>query len=195
MSYNYNLSFIQRAKSKDETRFNLCSVFRDTDTVVATDGHRLHFHNVETIETPFFIESIGCSDIKTYPDYKRVLPTTSPQASYSLIVNRDTTKLLKLALPLCKHFDRSMPCLFSFGKDGIILSNIPKSKVQFMITLPCEHVAGIETSLVCQLNLQYFIDGLLDGIAIIDLWDNCNPIVIKNNCGNALIMPMKIETK
>ena len=50
------LEYVEIAKSRDEGRYNMTGIYRDTERLVATDGHRLHMvDGMPKIDKPHFL--------------------------------------------------------------------------------------------------------------------------------------------
>lgn len=153
------LKYIELAKSKDESRYNLTSVYRDKNHLVATDGHRLHMSNGLPDAKPHFLDGTDA----TFPDYEQVLPKTPPMGriEYVHIGNNGKRILntLKQLAKLVSNYDKAHVGI------KLICEKEKPVKIGFKHPeLTFEHV--IESfvyngpSLEMGLNLNYLIDAL-----------------------------------
>lgn len=65
------MKYLELAVSKDATRYNMTSIFRDHDCMVATDGYRLHrVSGLPRIDKPHLLDG---SDHQ-FPNYDYIMP-------------------------------------------------------------------------------------------------------------------------
>ena len=68
------MKYLETAVSKDPSRYNLCSIYRDTDRMVATDGYRLHMvTDLPKIDKPHLLNGTDAQ----FPDYMQVIPQST----------------------------------------------------------------------------------------------------------------------
>lgn len=148
--------WLNRAVSKDETRYSLNQVWRDKEESVATDGHRLHIYKeLNRIENPVNKNKLG--DDYDYPDYKQVIPVTNSSDKVMMPVTKELVTLLNTLLKTCKKSDQSVDIAVS--EDRLTISYLDGFlSWSFGITVDSSFIEVRET----RLNLKYFIDALLE---------------------------------
>jgi DNA polymerase III sliding clamp (beta) subunit (PCNA family) len=88
------LDYVKLACSKDERRDNLMHVYRDTDRLVATDGHRLHWCNGLENQPKGYVDG---QDHGEFPDYQHVMPKGVASASLTFDASNAVHLLMRLA--------------------------------------------------------------------------------------------------
>ena len=85
------MKYLETAVSKDPSRYNMCSIYRDTDCMVATDGYRLHMvSGLPKIDKPHLLDGTDAQ----FPDYTVVIPQ-STQRLVSIRLDKKQLKALK----------------------------------------------------------------------------------------------------
>ena len=80
------MDFVKIAVSTDDYKFQLQKVYRDTEYLVATNGHRLHYSNgLPKVEVGHYVDG---STAHQFPEWKQILPTTSPVVSVELKLDK-----------------------------------------------------------------------------------------------------------
>lgn len=91
MTTENSMKFVELAVSKDQTRYNLCGMYRDKKHLVGTDGHRIHFANgLPEIETGHYLNGIDAQ----FPDWNQVLPKVEPVSVFILKLDKDVINFL-----------------------------------------------------------------------------------------------------
>lgn len=196
------LQFVKLAVSKDHGRYNMTSVYRDTDCFVATDGHRLHRQPAPKIDKPHFIDGMDAE----FPNYKLVLPQAgkAPVASCTMQVDKELIKVVQAVVKLASLKDKVCHgCKFTLEQKRIIVA-FEQRGVTASFDIPLTSSKG---EMTIGLNLSYFLDvlkGACDGMAkhvqnngfevTVDFYgDNtithfqCGPI------GDAILMPIRLD--
>ena len=65
-----DLDWVRLACSKDISRYNLVEVYRDKNTLVATDGYRMHLSNSLPDMAPHYLSGLDAE----FPDYTQIMP-------------------------------------------------------------------------------------------------------------------------
>ena len=189
------LEYVELAKSKDKTRFNLCDVYRAKDRFIATDGHRMHWFISTPIAEPFFIS--GEKGLE-FPDYSAVLPSAEPLVSIEVHSLDLISKHLKALLALAKASDK-MPCVtLTFKDNKLTFTHTNRAGVLGVVEHQTIEQAG---SFECSYRLDYLLDALALGLekrgsvpTIEFRGESAALIVCYNNhdvCG--LVMPCRLK--
>lgn len=184
-----NLKYVQLAVCADKTRFNLCSVYRDKNHFIATDGSRLHMANSLPDMQPHYIDNLDAQ----FPDVWQVIPRSTPigQAHYdSKFHGKEVLKTLKAILKLTDHTWHKITLICVSGIDlKLALMHNGLSLTYQLVGWP---YLGQDIE-VC-LNLDYFIDAisyLAERPCTINLYSELGPIKIESNDLSAIVMPLK----
>jgi len=80
------IDILKKAVAKNDARYYLNYIYIDDKNIVATDGHRLSMYsNDDNLAPGFYNKNMNKCDIgATYPDYKRVIPTTNREIEINL---------------------------------------------------------------------------------------------------------------
>lgn len=188
-----NIDYLKRAISKDDTRFNLQGIYRGKDRAYATDGHRLHYAELDSIETPFWLLNPMSCGIDSFPDCSRVFPNVDPLLTVMThATKKDILKNLKNVLTIAKDYSKHTPlALFTFSAEKIVIQSYD-TDISWEYTINCNNTVNVISEITIPLNLQYFIDGLYEGHNVIEIYPHTHPIIIKTEAGNAVIMPCKL---
>lgn len=182
------LDFVKLAVSKDPARYNLGSVYRDTESLVATDGHRLHYTNgQEKIAKGFYLDGLEAQ----FPDYKQILPTA--KYLHAIVLNTHAHKELKPALTIAKLIDkRESSALFTVKGNKLIISVGTINDIyQLTVNLNC----GSDADFTFNMNLSYFVDALLCSTTsevILKFWNQASVLEFEGNLGKAYVMPLRM---
>ena len=142
-SYDY----VNLAISKDKFKPNLNDVYRDKESLVATDGHRIHWTNgLPPIEQGYYISG-GDSQ---FPEWQLALPQNIYSLSIYFSKNhyKDLTARLKL-------LDKKQIVKISFNIDKklIITSNQFKYELDILVGIP-------PIDITFSINLAYLLSAL-----------------------------------
>jgi DNA polymerase III sliding clamp (beta) subunit (PCNA family) len=158
------MKWLELATSKDKTRFNLNSVYRDATALVATDGHRLHLSNGLPEVTPHYTDGTDAE----YPDWKQVMPDAGRhnylKLAFSPVLSfTDTKQFLtrcKKIATLLKSYQK-IPTVKLSAFDGSASIDFAFDGLKLSLTLPCEIVKhDREQFEPIGLNFLYFVDAL-----------------------------------
>lgn len=186
------LEFCKLACSKDESRYNLNQVYRDTESFVATDGHRLHYVNGQLkLDKGFFPD--GCDG--EFPDYKQVFPSSDAIGECEL--SQSDYENMKALLSTVKFSDKKgCSVLLHLTKEGSSIKFL-NSPFSLELKLDCVYT-GEEFKAV--INLQYMVEAMtkpskfLSIAGKLTVYGGLKPIIIErmleSGMGKALIMPM-----
>lgn len=191
------LKYIELAKSKDETRFNLCAVYRDKNHLVATDGHRLHMSNGLPDATPGYLNGLDAQ----FPDYAQILPKTKEAGEVEYVhIGSDGKAILqtlKAIASLVKLEDRAeikTKWVFEDQKPVRVAYNGTYTKLDYEI----EAMKYQGKPFTLGVNLSYMIDALsyiIDTSCEIKIWSELSPIRI-DSLGDgkltAIVMPCRL---
>lgn len=154
------IDYITRAVSTDESRYNLTSAYRDTDKLVATDGHRLHYSILEKTDSPHFLNPTIQGE---YPNVDAVLTglNTNP---IRCAFKPKKLELKQLGLIAKLNPLKSCPVLLSGEDEHLTLKLESLHGVKASLTFETSEVFDLEwTALI---NLRYFIDALIPGQSV-----------------------------
>lgn len=197
------LNFVNKAIDKKTLNYNMLYPYRDTDKLVATDGHRIHFVNQPKIEKPYFI---GAECELTFPDYSRVLPSDSSLFTFEIGLTDSDYKAIKLITECAKFYGKKQPCTkLDLGKNdlGHFFKLSTHNYTKEPTYLNASHKSAFYSDSAHELltsvfiNPIYLIDALPESqkhgasIINIDIFKQGYPILIHNDIGTACIMPMK----
>ena len=192
-------TFINRACSKDKTRYNLLHAYRDIDCLVATDGHRMHYIEQPKIERAFSLShEIGIE----YPDYRQCIPDVS-SGEYNCIKFQPSKTFLKRLLAIAKLDGAKTPCFeLSIEDESITRIDITcKNRDPFFFAQVGEDLEVVKKvnnkRFTCGINPFFLHDALIDCAEILTKLyykDSSSPLIIEHyNGARALIMPMRIS--
>lgn len=189
--------YIELAKSKDTTRFNLQHVYRDVNHIVATDGHRMHFANSLPDANPHFIDGYDGA----FPEWKQIIPKQVPTGKIEYChIGQNATRVLKVLkqiLSLAKDNDRG--CCVELHLDDEKPVTIKLKAASLNVTL--EHVTPFTYTgepVVIGVNLSYFNDAisfLKDHSFTIDIHGELGPMQVHamGESIKAILMPMRLK--
>lgn len=185
--------FVELAVSKDENRYNICSIYRDKTELVATDGHRLHLQRGLPELTPHYIDGLDAN----FPDWQEVYPKTDTVSEAVIRVDSAIVKKLKAFNGMLKSltdknckieitFDQNCMSIKTGGAIVIYWVNICKSEIR----------KG--KSFTISLDGNYFFDALSlapkhGEFYTIEYRSELSPVIIKRSLANeeALIGQMR----
>lgn len=187
------LDYIKLAVSKDKTRYNICSIYRDKNHFVATDGHRLHYANGLPDADPHFIDGRDAQ----YPDWKQVLPNSTKEVLS--IKHNDYINALKPFLEFIPKIGRyKREAVKVEGKNGVVEFNYTDKDRG--LNLSCKIIGGSDFD-----STGYGAKYLLDALKPLEkmknetatfILDDINaPLRIEYRAfnGKAVIMPCRFE--
>jgi DNA polymerase III sliding clamp (beta) subunit (PCNA family) len=190
------MEYLELATSKDETRSNLCAIWRDKTELVATDGHRLHLqYNLPAIEKPHFINGLDAQ----FPDWQHVMPKGAASTKIIVRITADHVKKLKNVVTLIKHTDKHCSALVNYTeKDiSIVADNSQGMRVDFKLVDNFEKL----TPFSINLNLKYFTDALhgidkIGEMVVFQYYGETSPLIIDRVLTNkkAVVMPSKARS-
>lgn len=191
-------AFIKLAVSKDDTRPNLCEVYRDKAEIVATDGHRLHWSNGLPEVQPHFLSGLNAE----YPDWRQVVLHSAPDAACQLWGRSLDYAKLKAFHTLVKAFDKKCQAVRAENSAAGLNLSAAKDGMKAEILLPSTEKEGTPFIFTVGFNLGYLLDALkpLDKsstMATINFRDNLKPIQLDytgefEHC-HAILMPMRLD--
>jgi hypothetical protein len=160
------LKYVEIAASKDIYRASMTGVYRDTDCLVATDGHRLHFSNgLEKVKKGFYLDG-RTGD--TFPDWQSAISTDSTYEHFNLKFSKSEMRELKALLKLLSLNDYTNSVWLIFdteegvrvstetGKEPWKANNSPKLRVSIrLLDQPIPKQNGR-----LYLNLKYLLDAI-----------------------------------
>lgn len=191
------LDFVNLAVSKDDTRYNLCSAYRDTNKLVGTDGHRLHWVNSLPDATPSFVDGRN----EQFPDYSRVMPTGSPSYSFQFKAEKGDEKRLKALLALAKACDSRCPSISLYVRDSRIVFHLVDKTYNTTATVELFGECKGDTSLIVGANFSYVLDAItpaLKGLGKVSIEPHGKhePIKITSELPgqvyHAIVMPIRL---
>lgn len=175
------LQYVNLAKDTGTNpRPALSRVYRDTDCLVATNGHRLHWAKQPAIESPHYLTAGNTTD--KFPDWRQVIPRE--QHLFETILSVQDTMILKANIKGTISFLKacglrnSFPCTLSLYSNGLkLLADTNDGSAEFGIGIINTPVFKDSITL----ELKYLYDALV------------------SNSVNKLFyygpnMPLKIET-
>ena len=188
------MKWLQLATSKDKTRFNLGSIYRAKNCLVATDGHRLHMSNGLIDATPHYLDGLDAD----FPDFAQVLPT---KTAVSIVqISSGSVKILQKLMNLIKKRDKWNTISLSVTREHE-QSKEPRAKgtIQYLdpdllvnLDLNIGELEGIPFNL--SVNLAYLVDALSmadDHLVTLEYRGQFDPILIKHEANTAMLMPLK----
>lgn len=150
------IDFVNRAVSTDEGRHNMTGAYRDSDKLIATDGHRLHMvSGLVKQEKGGFVDGRDAQ----FPNYEMVLPKSPEHVADLKITKRQVQYLNKVVKTLR---DRTCGCKFEFEpSNGLTISGESKGEGDtFGFTLRFPSVQ-VKKAYTIGLNLRYFIEAII----------------------------------
>jgi DNA polymerase III sliding clamp (beta) subunit (PCNA family) len=185
------LEYVQIAVSKDDTRYNLTKVYRDTEYLVATDGHRLHFSNgMPKVEKGFFLDGTDAE----FPNWSQVR-VKSVNAQIEIGINKHDLGVLEAIAKTLKANKSSEYSVTLTAKNNklTVTSNNSNSLV-ICYEMDSQNSGDFEI----KLNLSYFLDAIRlpvksQGMTAINIKfeSAMSPIEIVTVFGTAIIMPLR----
>lgn len=193
------LKYIELAKSKDQTRYNLTSVYRDKNHLVATDGHRLHMSNGLPDAKPHFLNGLDAE----FPDYTQILPKTKEAGKVEYVhigsYGKAILRTLKAISKLVETYGRPHITRWIFENDKpvrIAFQNSDQKELVIEHTIEAMKYQGKQFTI--GVNLSYMIDALsyiIDTSCEIKIWSESSPIRI-DSLGDgkltAIVMPCRL---
>lgn len=190
------LKYIQLAVSKDKTRFNLTSPYRDTDKIVATCGHRLHWVDAPKQESKGYLDpSIDAE----FPDYTQVMPKGEPTGMITASLDKKDYLALKAMRDIAKldgHFCSAV-LLLGNGQVSIEVASVAVCKM-LLVGAACDR----DDSVRIGVNLSYFLDAISpvfsgkEGQVTIKLDGELGPMLFEtktlDGTYHAVIMPLRL---
>lgn len=196
------MKYVEIAKSKDPTRFNLCEVYRDKTEIVATNGHRMHWSNHLPEVEPHYLSGLDAE----FPSWRTVLPTENLSATAEIGLLAGEKGKFKALLGCLKNGTKHNRVFVKFIP---VVDSSParcEIKTTQLDGMECSmefYTMGCSREFSFCVNAQYFFDALSplvlskDCTASLSLkfYGDLNPILIDYNGKldslHALIMPMK----
>ena len=151
-----SLEYVEIAKSRDEGRYNMTGIYRDTERLVATDGHRLHMvEGLPKIEKGHFLDGRDSE----FPCYKQVL-LKNPTLVCSVKFESKDIKRMKAFLGLYdRKINRGVWLSCTNGR-LVIESSAEEKGWKASMTFPCEE-SRCDRAFKIGVNLQYLIEALV----------------------------------
>jgi DNA polymerase III sliding clamp (beta) subunit (PCNA family) len=151
------LKYVEIAKSRDEGRYNLTGIYRDTERLVATDGHRLHMvEGLSKIDKPHFLDGRD-SD---FPCYETVL-LKNPTLVCSVKFEAKDIKRMKAFLSM---YDRKISrgvWLSCSHQKGLVIETTEEEKGwSASMRFSCEE-SRCDRAFKIGIDLQYVIEALV----------------------------------
>lgn len=183
------IKYLELAVSKDASRYNMESIYRDINCMVATDGHRLHLvGGLATIDKPHFLNGLDAE----FPNYTAVIPSNLREVC-ELKISKSEINQLKALVKFIKH----CPIVkLTIERHLLTFSHVGNGKtasIGFDVMQESEFTPiGIR--------LDYFIDALIPDKAMM-LSESAvkdkghNPIILQceEYSTKAVIMPCRLE--
>ena len=184
------MKWIQLATSKDKTRFNLGSIYRAKNCLVATDGHRLHMSNGLIDATPHYLDGLDAD----FPDFTKIMPTGRAINSVNIFEGNIPSLKRMLALIKGRHESNAVtlevikPLTDHEAPIGTV--SYKDEELEVKLVLQIGELVG--SSFSVSLNLAYFIDAIsLPTLVNLEYRSKIDPILIKNFEQTAIIMPLR----
>ena len=151
------LEYVEVAKSRDEGRYNLTGIYRDTERLVATDGHRLHMvDGMPKIDKPHFLDGRDSQ----FPSYEIVL-LKNPTLVCSVKFDAKDIKRMKAFLSMYdRKINRGVWLSCTHQKGLVIESSTEEKGWMARITFQCEE-SRCDRAFKIGVNLQYVIEALV----------------------------------
>lgn len=146
------LDFVSLAVSRDEFRHNLTGVYRDTNKLVASDGHRLHWVEIPDGK-PGYLDGRDAQ----FPDYSQVMPRDPASCVVEVKLAADSRKILKALAALSKAYDKTQTVTVKTNTKSLFIQSPEKSPVEFSYEIPCEHK---KDTIKLGLSLRYLLDAM-----------------------------------
>jgi DNA polymerase III sliding clamp (beta) subunit (PCNA family) len=197
------LDYVARAVSKDESRYNMQSAYRDGKRLVATDGHRLHLVDGLDGDTKGFLDG---DNTYQFPNYETVIPK-GPLTVARLAIDDKQIRQLGHLLKTIKEKNAVVTMESNPNEGTITLSREFRPECEsleggFRVVF---RNAGELRPFKVGINLRYFIEALLGGIYSEftiqtekpDTKETTSALVLKYNLGSlsysAIIMPVRLD--
>lgn len=153
------LTYVTLATSKDKTRHNLTKVYRDSDKLIATDGHRMHW--IEGLPHTAGAYLDGSTDCQ-FPDYSQVMPKGKPVHVFTMFPHVNTKNVLGALLKLVECHDKASKTVELRSSGATMTLAIPNPEdiigsVKLSGTLEENAPCG---GIVLGVNLAYLIDAI-----------------------------------
>lgn len=189
------MDYIAKAKSTDEYRTNLTSVYRDIDCFVATDGHRLHWINGQTkIEKGYYLDGRDAD----FPKWDRVMPQGVPIES-EIAIDREALDTLKNSYKLFKKLvGKQVRVKLTFTTDSKVRIECEHKSLSLSLSFVLK--GNTEKDYSIRVDLSYLIDAIelpvlnsptKSMVFAVDFYGELSPWIVRTQLGNALIMPMR----
>lgn len=181
------IKYLELAVSKDDTRYNMTSIYRDTDCMVATDGFRLHLvGGLSKIDKPHLLNG---SDAQ-FPDYTQVVP----QSTQLLAEIRLDKKQLKRLREYVAFTGKQVVSRFSIDDKGLFLSTCEGNITASILLEAREYhhslsVTGLKAAQLCDAIIPDTLMHVHTGTK------EHSPLVIESMIYNtkAIIMPCRVN--
>lgn len=191
------LDFVSLAVSTDKTRHNLTGVYRDTNKLVATDGHRMHWVNSLPDATPSYLD--GRKDSQ-FPDISQVMPTGAPACVCEFNLTLEAIKIIKGIASVVKTYDRNQAVILEVGVATLFLQADKRDELKCCYSIPCDTKAG---TIKVGLSLRYLLDAMAPvienkgkGTVLIEFYGKTAPILITCIAAaqtyKAIVMPYRL---
>lgn len=144
------IKYLELAVSKDKGRYNMQSIYRDTDCMVATDGHRLHLvGNLASIDKPHLLDGSSYE----YPNYKVITGE-----DYREVCSIKLGKLELISLKALAKFLGKKPIVKLSISDSCLTFESIRFKLWGGIRFDVEQDAAFDST---GIRLDYFIDAII----------------------------------
>lgn len=190
------LDYISLAVSKDSARYNMSAPWVQYGKLIATDGHRLHWHNCLANDEQ--AKGLTGESLEHQPDVRAVIPDLSKYQSAIIGVKHDAIKQVEALAKYITTLDKHCAVDLAVTDSGYLRLNYGQGALAagYLVT----EIAVSGNLGEVRLNLNY----LLDALTLVERrYSECtvytetdtSPIQITRlidgkEC-NALIMPIK----
>lgn len=189
------LDYIKLAVSKDKTRYNICSIYRDKNHFVATDGHRMHYANGLPYADPHYIDGTDAQ----FPDWRQVLPE---KATSKIRIENIGYNQVRLFLDAIIKVDKEAAFKLDLTQGKLELSYDNKEGLKVSAKIETSEIETLKVNDVTTgFKARYILDALkpmqkLKYIgAVMKLDGASSPMAIEFEGfkANAIIMPCRFE--
>lgn len=144
------IKYLELATSKDRSRYNLTSIYRDVDSMVACDGYRLHIvGGLAPIDKPHLLDG----NPSEYPNYRCCLPDTMNTIGYLKFDKKQVKQIKALATLI-----RVKPIIKLTVADSKLRLEYSTATVGGYIQFDIDQVDNFEP---VGINLEYLIDAIV----------------------------------
>lgn len=187
--------WILSAQSTDQTRYDLCGIWRYQTYLLACDGYRMHYRNgLEPVGKPYMLSGADAQPLT----FEAVIPTNTPRYEAKIVTSKDLIKKLTAMIKMIKLAScyGKAPAKFEVCNKYLTIS------YSFKDLNISTKIALTEEPALCgsvSLTLQYFVDAIdicsakyeNPEVTIGFRSGELAPITIEHPLGNAIIMPCK----